>query len=207
MRSLSLPAQPGWRPSEKLSRRYSTSNSCVTADSASDFRLRASAACPTCRFPKTWCFRRVKKFTIRLRAIRCSQSRNRPRFWIRHPAFDRPRDGQHHLLNQFLGIRMLKAPSPGQPVNDGLVQPRKLVPRLVILRVGKSHDQAGSRIWKARQSFSLVFNLPLLNTHPGRNLSRTCVSKSRSITGRSRIRRCGGFMGRREYKLANRTKW
>jgi hypothetical protein len=40
---------------------------------------------------------------------------------IGNPTFNRPRNGEHHLLDQLFGIRVLKPAPQGEPVNNRLV--------------------------------------------------------------------------------------
>ena len=79
--------------------------------------------------PSRWCLGRVRKLMIALRAMRNSQSRNRPALGVGLPAIDRPRHGDEHFLGELLGVGVLQAAATGQAIHQRQINLRRTPPR------------------------------------------------------------------------------
>ena len=64
------------------------------------------------------------------------------------PAVDIAADGEEELLHDLAGVGVLKAVTPEEAIDEGLVERHKLKPGLVILRITKADEQARASGWR-----------------------------------------------------------
>ena len=73
------------------------------------------------------------------------------RFVTSFPRRQCPSHSDQYLLSDILSIGILQTSHPRHVIDDGAIDPRKLLPRTLIAWIGDPNEQAVSRIWNVLQ--------------------------------------------------------
>ena len=107
------------------------------------------------------------------------------------PASDGSCDGQHDILHQFAGIRILQPASSSEPIDEGFIDQHEFTPCFRVVRRRQTQNEAGFRIRHTRHRF---LQLRLLTVAAGESFTKSVKSRMSDESKASRERSASGFL-------------